>query len=85
MSFVVSGCGPYSVSVREEHRFRVFKNKVLGTLFGTKMEEITRDLRILQFTKYYLDGKIKEDRMSRACSTQGEEERCLQGVVGKSE
>lgn len=62
----------------------MLKKKVLGSLFGTKMEEVTRDLRILQFTKYYLDQK-KKDRISRACSTHGEEEMCLLGVVGKSE
>jgi len=38
------------------------------------MEELTSDLRILQFNKYYLDDK-KKDRMGRACSTQAEEER----------
>jgi len=35
----------------------VLKKKVMGKLFGTKMGEVTRDLRILQFTKYYLDDK----------------------------
>jgi hypothetical protein len=43
--------------MKEEHRLRVLKKKVLGKLFGTKMEEVTRDLIILQFTKYYLDDK----------------------------
>jgi len=85
MSFVVSTYRTYSVSMKEEHRLRLLKKKVLGRLFGTKMEEVTRELRNLQFSKYYLDGGGGKDRMSRACSTQGEEEKCLQGVVGKSE
>ena len=46
--------------MKEEHRLRLLKKKVLGRLFGTKVEEVTRDLRILQFTKYYLDDKKKK-------------------------
>lgn len=45
--------------MKEDRRLRVLKKKVLGKLFGTKMEELTRDLRILQFTKYNLDDKKK--------------------------
>jgi hypothetical protein len=51
--------------MKGKHRLRVLKKKVLGKVFGAKMEEVTEDLRILQFTKCYLDDKIK-DRMSKA-------------------
>jgi len=39
----------------EEWRLRVLKKKVLGKLLGNKVEEVTRDLKTLQFTKYYFD------------------------------
>jgi hypothetical protein len=51
--------------MREKHGLRVLKMEVLEKIFGEKMEEVTEDLRILWFTKYYLEDKIKEDRMSR--------------------
>jgi hypothetical protein len=50
--------------MREKHKLRVLKKKVLGKVFGAKMEEVREDLRILWLTKYYLEDKIK-DRMSR--------------------
>jgi hypothetical protein len=33
-----SGCETWSLALREEHRLRVFENRVLR-IFGTKMEE----------------------------------------------
>jgi hypothetical protein len=41
---------------REEHRLRVFENKVLGRIFGPRRDEGTREWRKLHneelFTKY---------------------------------
>lgn len=34
---------------------------------------------------YYLDDKIQEDVMGKACIMYGVEEKCVQGLVGKSE
>ena len=41
------GFETWSLTLREEHRLRVFENKVLRKIFGTKIDEITGELRKL--------------------------------------
>jgi hypothetical protein len=36
---VLCGCETWSLTLREEHRLRVFKNSVLRRIFGPKREE----------------------------------------------
>jgi hypothetical protein len=36
---VLYGCETWSLTLREEHRLRVFKNRVLRRIFGHKREE----------------------------------------------
>jgi hypothetical protein len=36
---VLYGCGTWSLTLREEHRLRVFENRVLRKIFGPKREE----------------------------------------------
>jgi hypothetical protein len=36
---VLYGCETWSLTLREEHRLRVFENKVLRRIFGPKREE----------------------------------------------
>jgi hypothetical protein len=43
---VLYGCEIWSVTLREEHRLRVFENRVLRT-FGPKRDEVTREWRRL--------------------------------------
>jgi hypothetical protein len=35
------GCETWSLTVREEHRLRVFENRVLRRVFGPKRDEMT--------------------------------------------
>jgi hypothetical protein len=42
-----SGCGTWSLTLREEHRLRVFENRVLRRIFGPKRDEVTGDWRKL--------------------------------------
>jgi hypothetical protein len=35
---VLYGCGTWSLTLREEHRLRVFENRVLRRIFGQKMK-----------------------------------------------
>jgi hypothetical protein len=35
------GCKTWSVTLREEHRLRVFENRVLRRIFGPKRDEVT--------------------------------------------
>jgi hypothetical protein len=38
---VLYGCETWSLTLREEHRLRVFENRVLRRIFGTKRDEVT--------------------------------------------
>jgi len=50
---VLYGCETWSLSLREEHRLRVFENRVLRRIFGPKMDEVTRDWRKLHNEKLH--------------------------------
>jgi hypothetical protein len=38
---VLYGCETWSFTLREEHRLRVFKNRVLRRIFGLKRDDVT--------------------------------------------
>jgi hypothetical protein len=44
---VLYGCETWSVTLREEHRLRVFENRVLRRIFGHKRDEVTGEWRKL--------------------------------------
>jgi hypothetical protein len=44
---VLYGWGTWSLTLREEHRLRVFQNRVLRRIFGPKRDEVTGELRKL--------------------------------------
>jgi hypothetical protein len=44
---VLYGCETWSLTLREEHRLRVFENRVLRRIFGTKGDEVTGEWRKL--------------------------------------
>jgi hypothetical protein len=50
---VLLGCETWPVTLREERRLRVFKNKVLRTTFGPKRVEVTGEWRRLHNEKLY--------------------------------
>jgi hypothetical protein len=37
----MDGCETWSLTVREEHKLRVFENRVLGRIFGPKRDRVT--------------------------------------------
>jgi hypothetical protein len=41
LPMILSGCETWSLTLREEHRLRVFENKVLRKIFGPKRDEVT--------------------------------------------
>jgi hypothetical protein len=41
LPFVLYGCETWSLTLREEHRLRVFENRVLSRIFGPKRDEVT--------------------------------------------
>jgi hypothetical protein len=44
---VVYECETWSLTLREEHRLRLFENRVLRRIFGPKRDEVTREWRKL--------------------------------------
>jgi hypothetical protein len=44
---VLYGCGTWSLTLREEHRLRVFESRVLRRIFGPKRDEVTGQWRKL--------------------------------------
>jgi hypothetical protein len=50
------GCKTWSLTLSEEHRLRVFENRVLRGIFGPKRDEVTGEWRKLHnvlITRYY--------------------------------
>jgi hypothetical protein len=47
LSVVLYGCETWSLTLREEHRLRVFENRVLRRIFDPKRDELTGDWRKL--------------------------------------
>jgi hypothetical protein len=50
---VLYGCETWSVTFRDEHRLRVFANRVLRKIFWPKTDEVTGDLRRLHNEELY--------------------------------
>ena len=44
---VLYGCETWSLTLREEHRLRVFENRVLRRIFGSKRDGVTGEWRKL--------------------------------------
>jgi hypothetical protein len=44
---VLYGCETWSLTLKEEHRLRVFENRVLRRIFGPKRDEVTGEWRKL--------------------------------------
>jgi hypothetical protein len=47
LQVVLYGCETWSLKLREEHRLRVFENRVLRRIFGPKRDEVTEEWRKL--------------------------------------
>jgi len=76
--------------MEEGARLRVFENRVLRKIFGTKGEKVTAEWRTLHYeelhfllTKYYLDDQIKMNGICGPCGAREGEERCMQSFDGK--
>jgi hypothetical protein len=44
---------PWSLTLREEHRLRVFENRVLRRIFGPKRDEVTGEWRKLHNEEHH--------------------------------
>jgi hypothetical protein len=65
---VLYGCETWSLTLREEHRLRVFENRVLRRIFGPKRDEVTggwRKLHTEELHNLYSSPSIIRMIMSR--------------------
>jgi hypothetical protein len=53
LSVVLYGCETWSPTLREEHRLKVFENRVLRNIFGRKRKEVTQEKRQLHYEELY--------------------------------
>jgi hypothetical protein len=61
------GCETWFLTLREEYRLRVFENRKLRRIYGTKRDEVTGGWR----------KRHNEDEMGRTCSMNGGEDECI--------
>jgi hypothetical protein len=93
LPIVLCGFETWSVTLREEHRPRVFENRVLRKIFGPKKDEVTGKYRdyIMKFYDLYSSPNIiwarKSGRMMCSGHVARMEERrgTYRFLVGKSE
>jgi hypothetical protein len=73
LSVDLYGCETWSLILREDHRLRVFENRVLREIFGPKKDEVTGEWRRLHKEDLYavyfppnIVRAIKSRRIRRA-------------------
>jgi hypothetical protein len=85
---VLYGCETWSLTLREEHKLRVFENRVLRRIFGPKRDEVTGGWRKLHNEDLHglypspgIVRMIKARRMVEmggTCGAHGGGEGCIQ-------
>jgi hypothetical protein len=90
---VLYGYETWSLTLKEEHRLRVFENRVLRRIFGPKRDEVTGEWRKLHNEELHIlysfpnIRQIKSRRMRWAghVARMGEERKVYKVFVGKPE
>src|SRR5215510_3208506 len=91
---VLYGCETWSLTLREEHRLRVFENRVLRRVFGPNRDEVTGEWRKLHneeledlYSSPSIVQVVKSKRMRWAghVARMGEERGVQRVLVGKPE
>ena len=54
MPVVLYGCETWSLTLREENRLRVFQNRALRGIFGSKRDKVTGEWRKLHNEEFYV-------------------------------
>jgi hypothetical protein len=84
---VLYGCETWSFTLREEHRLRVFENRILRRIFGPKRDEVTGEWRKMNnvlIPRYHYASQVKANEVGGACGTHGRGEKSVQGFGGKA-
>jgi hypothetical protein len=88
------GCETWSLALREEHRLRVFENRVLRRIFGPKRDKVTEEWRKLhngELHNLYLSPdtvrqiKLRRMRWAGHVARMGEGRNVYRVLMGKSE
>ncbi|KAJ4450771.1 hypothetical protein ANN_02201 [Periplaneta americana] len=88
------GCETWTLTLREEHRLRVFENKVLKKIFGAKRDEVTGEWRKLHNAELHalysspdIIRNIKSRRLRWAghVARMGESRNAYRVLVGRPE
>jgi hypothetical protein len=87
LPFVLYGCETWSLTLRKEHRLRVFEKKALSRISGPRRDEVTGGWRKMHnksfitctctCVKYKWNDQVKDDEMGRTCSINGEGGACI--------
>jgi hypothetical protein len=89
---VLYGCETWSVTLREEHRLRMFENRVLRRIFGPTRDEVTGEWRKLHNEELHnlysspdIIRQVKSRRMRWVgnVARMGEERKVYKVLVGK--
>jgi hypothetical protein len=91
---ILYGCETWSLTLREEHRLKVFENRVLRRVFGPKRDEVMGEWRKLHNEELHslysspdIIRQVKSRRMRWAghVARMGEERKMYKVLVGKPE
>jgi hypothetical protein len=91
---VLYGCETWSLTLREEHRLRVFENRVLRRIFGPKRDEVTGKWRMLHNEELHIlysspniirHIKSRRVRWAGHVARMGEERNVYRVLMGKPE
>jgi hypothetical protein len=91
---VLYGCETWSLTLREEHRLKVFENMVRRRIFGSKRDEVTGEWKKLhseELHSLYLSPNIirqiksRRVRWVRHVACMGEKRKIYKVLMGKRE
>jgi hypothetical protein len=91
---VLYGCETWSLTLREQHRLRVFENTVPRRIFEPKRDEVTGELRKFHNEELYIlysspdiirHIKLRRMRWAGHVARTGEERKLYKVLVGKAE
>jgi hypothetical protein len=77
---VLYECKISVVTLREEHRLRVFENRMLGRMFGPERGEVTEGWRKLHYEELHKTYPLEiqlGDEMGCLLGTNGGENECI--------